>query len=82
MKTLAAISIMCFLAIPGLARQQRSAWWVTAQFEATDTTIEGIPAKDLDRTWVAASPLREEVLEASAGESGRKPERPRRSISA
>jgi poly(3-hydroxyalkanoate) synthetase len=45
---------MCFLAIPGLARQQRSAWWVTAQFEATDTTIEGIPAKDLDRTSVAA----------------------------
>jgi hypothetical protein len=32
--------------------------------------VESIPVKDLDRTWAAASPLREERLDAGAQEPG------------
>lgn len=65
----AAISfISLFVAVP--TGHQELAWWVTATFEATDTAVESIPVKDLDRTWVAASPLREERLGAGAREPG------------
>lgn len=46
------------------------AWWVSARFEATGTTIESIPVRDLDRTWVAASPLREPDLPPAAFHPG------------
>jgi hypothetical protein len=61
--------LLSLFAGPVLAAQQL-AWWVTAKFEATDTVVESIPVKGLDRTWAAASPLREEVLGAAARAPG------------
>jgi hypothetical protein len=53
-----------------LSGQSNYAWWVTAQFEAKDAVIESIPVHEIDRTWAAASPLRESLLGSAAFESG------------
>ena len=69
MKT--ACFAMLFAAIsPLLARSYDEAWWVDARFVPSEQTIEGIPIRQLDRSWAAASPLRESALPKEASVPG------------
>jgi len=62
--------LLCVLFVPRLSAQSRDAWWVDATFKAAETSIELIPVRDLDRSWVAASPLRESDLSPEAALPG------------
>ena len=69
MRPLSTVLLLAVLP-SALSGQSNYAWWVTARFDAKDAVIESIPVRDIDRAWVAASPLRESTLNAAASEPG------------
>lgn len=63
-------SICRGLQLRGSTGPQQLAWWVTVRFVPQDLSIEGIPVRELDRDWVAASVLKAAALPAEASAAG------------
>lgn len=59
-------AVCVLLLSPVLAPAYDVAWWVGAQFTPSEQAIEGIPIRDIDRSWQAASQLRESALPKEA----------------
>ncbi|MDH5434940.1 MAG: hypothetical protein OEY19_13435 [Gammaproteobacteria bacterium] len=58
-------TILLFLLFPAIAHAVTS-WWLTVEFAATETHIEGIPVTKLDPSWVSASALTREKIPKEA----------------
>ena len=65
------VAIFIAFAIAGRAvGQSNEAWWLTVRFQPRDATVEGIPIRQIDPSWTAASLLRDAPLPAAASERG------------
>ena len=63
-------AILTLVPVTGGALQADYAWWLKVTFVPKDTTIESIPVRQLDPSWVAASSLQDTELPAEASEPG------------
>jgi hypothetical protein len=54
----------------GSTGSSQLAWWLTARFVPQDLSVEGIPVRELDRDWVAASVLKAAALPGEASAAG------------
>lgn len=49
-----------------LFAEETEPWWVTERYQPAQNKIQSIPVKQLDKTWVKASPLTKEKLSEDA----------------
>jgi hypothetical protein len=57
-----------------LGQPQTLAWWVTWTLRPTDTEVEGIPVRILNRNWLTASLIVPSVLPEEARQPGERPD--------
>ena len=60
-----AIAALCFTLLPSVAYAEM-AWWLTERFTPTDTSYEGLTARELHPKWEKFSVLSEAALPARA----------------
>jgi hypothetical protein len=63
------IVAVCSFAL-GSRSSSQLAWWVTARFVPADLSVEGMPVREIDREWLAASVLKTSALPAEASRPG------------